>query len=293
MYGKSGKAGIAISSPRHTPEVNAIRVHKCPLLLAGAPAACYSRVMQQPLSVSHLSYWFSKDRPVLEDVSFSLEAGEITLLAGTNGAGKSVLLKTVKGLLKPRAGTILIAGKDCTKDRNARLRSVGLVFQDAGAQIVGRTVEKDIRFGMENLTLEREEQEKRLASVARLLHLEGKLHDDPYTLSGGEQRRLAIAGVLVMDPSILLMDEPFAGLDWPSVKQVLSSLLALKERGTPIMIVSHEAEKILAHASRVIVMDRGRIVGNGKPQEMIPVMRRTGIHISPRLAVEDMTWLDS
>ena len=242
------------------------------------------------LEVSHLSYAFTKGHPVLRDVSFSLEEGTITLLAGANGTGKSVLLKTIKGLYQPRQGTITIEGKDCTKDRRKRLAEIGLVFQDAGTQIVGHTVERDIRFGMDNLGLDKAVQDQRLKDVTTLLHLEERLKDDPRTLSGGQLRRLTIAGVLVMQPRILIMDEPFAGLDWPSVRQVLATLRDLRGQGTTILIVSHEAEKVMVETALDLLMGEGTMVADGKPQALLATLRQHDIYI-PDIPFEAMTWL--
>ena len=242
------------------------------------------------LEVSHLAYAFTKGHPVLRDVSFALEAGTITLLAGANGTGKSVLLKTLKGLYQPKQGTIRIAGVEMTKSRKQRLSETGLVFQEAGTQIVGHTVQKDICFGMDNLGLDKKTQQERLAKVASLLHLQARLQDDPRTLSGGQLRRLTIAGVLVMQPRILIMDEPFSGLDWPGVRQVLSTLRVLKKQGTTILIVSHEAEKVLAECDHVLLLEGGSIIADGKPQELLDILRQHDIYIPP-VPLEAMTWL--
>lgn len=243
------------------------------------------------LNVQGLGFSFSKGKTILHDINFSLAEGELTLLLGRNGSGKSVLLKTLKGLLQPKEGTITIGGKDLTRQKDQRLREVALVFQDAWAPIVGHTVEKDIRFGMENMGIPLDEQDKRLKEITSFLELGGKLDQDPRTLSGGESRRLAIAGVLVMAPRILMLDEPFAGLDWPAGKEVITSLLALKKTGVTILVVSHEADKLLAHADHVLVMEQGTLVEDGIPKEIISHLPSHDIFIPKNSKLEELSWL--
>ena len=173
------------------------------------------------LTLQNLSFGFEKNKPILSDISLTVERGSFTLITGPNGSGKSILLKLIKGLLKPTGGTILLEDLDVTGQSKKRLRAIGLVFQDAETQIVGQTVERDILFGLENLGLPLAEQQERLDGIVQLLDLKEQLSQRPRTLSGGEKRRLSIAGVLVMKPKLLIMDEPFANLDYPSVVRVL------------------------------------------------------------------------
>jgi len=242
------------------------------------------------LSVNDLTFSFSKDHLLLDHISFTLQKGTITLLTGANGAGKSVLLKIIKGLMAETGGTIAIEGR--CMNRKERMRHIGLVFQEASTQIVARTVEKDIRFGMENMGIGEAEQQRRLSHLVTLLGLTGKLDQNPITLSGGEARKLAIAGVLAMEPDILIMDEPFANLDWPSVKEVISTLLTLKAQGTTILLVSHEVEKILAHVDEAMLLKNGTIATDGKPdQKMLELFRNNDIFLPHSCTVEDLTWL--
>ncbi|MCI2128617.1 MAG: energy-coupling factor ABC transporter ATP-binding protein [Sphaerochaeta sp.] len=246
--------------------------------------------MDPTLQATDLSFGFAPKRTLLHHLSFRLEAGTITLLAGPNGAGKSVLLKLVKGLLKETGGSIAIQGTP--QKPKERMRHVGLVFQDAPTQIVGRTVEKDIRFGMENLGLDETEIRSRLENLGAILKLTALMDRDPMTLSGGEARRLAIAGVLAMQPDLLVMDEPFANLDWPSVRQVITTLLELRKRGTTILLVSHEVEKILAHVDHTLLLNEGTIVADGKPdQAMLATLRDNDIFLPKNARVEDLSWL--
>jgi len=243
------------------------------------------------LEVKDLSFWFEKDHTILHDITLSVPKGSLTLLSGPNGSGKSLLMRIIKGLSQCKAGTLLLDGVDVTREQKKRMRSIGLVFQDAETQVVGQTVEKDIRFGMENLGLADDEQQKRLDEVAALLDLSRYLDRRPKTLSGGEKRRLAIAGVLVMQPNLLILDEPFANLDWRSTVSVLTMLMRLKKDGHTILLVSHEVEKTLAHADHVLILDEGTIVLSGDKDEVYPHLQRHGIYVPTGVGIEELSWL--
>ena len=201
------------------------------------------------------------------------------------------MLKCIKGLLKPSSGTILLDGEDLTKRTKERLTSVGLVFQDSDTQIVGQTVERDILFGLENLQLPLAEQMKKLEEVAILLHLTKQLKQRPRTLSGGEKRRLSIAGVLVMKPKLLILDEPFANLDYPSVVQVLKTLLTLKNEGHTIILVSHEVEKVLAYIDLALILEQGKVTLQGTPAQLYSQFRNHGVYVPKEATIEELTWL--
>ena len=243
------------------------------------------------LKLENLSFGFEKTKPILTDISFTIEAGSFTLITGPNGSGKSLLLKCIKGLLKPTSGTIVLDGSDVTRSSKKRLTSIGLVFQDAETQIVGQTVERDILFGLENLELPLSVQQERLAAVVQLLDLTKQLSQRPRTLSGGEKRRLSIAGVLVMEPKLLIMDEPFANLDYPSVVQVLKTLLQLKEEGHTIVLVSHEVEKILAYTDDVIILSEGKVAAQGPPASVRSLFSKHGVYLPTDIPLEELTWL--
>jgi biotin transport system ATP-binding protein len=243
------------------------------------------------LQAENLSFGFDRHRPILDGVSFSVRRGSFVLLTGPNGSGKSLLLKCLKGLLRPTSGTVLIDGMDVTRDAKKRLASIGLVFQDADSQIVGQTVERDIRFGMENLGLPETEQNRRLDALLPRLGLAPLSDQRPRTLSGGEKRRLSIAGVLAMEPKLLVMDEPFANLDYPSVLQVIETLTTLHDEGHTIVLVSHEVEKILAHADRLILMEHGTVIADGSPADLLSLLPGHGVYVPANAGVEDLTWL--
>ncbi len=229
-------------------------------------------------------------KELLHSVSFDAEEGTITVIAGRNGSGKSLLLKCLKGLEKPQAGSITLDGREL-KGRKERMAAFGLVFQDPSLQAVGSTVEKDIAFGPENMGLPRERIREIVDSMCRRFSLDRIRKDRPEVLSGGEKRRLAIAGVLAMDVKVLLLDEPFANLDYPSTLMMIETLIELRESGQTVIIVSHEAEKFLRHTDRTIIMADGRIAADGSSRDVMPLLKRNGIYIPDGARIEDLSWL--
>jgi biotin transport system ATP-binding protein len=227
-------------------------------------------------------------KQIFENISFSVGKGEILALCGPNGSGKSCLLRTVKGLLKQSNGTVLVDSKEQTCPE--RLLSTGLVFQDADVQTVGETVEKDIAFGPRNLRWTEEKVRQSTEDVIDLLNMQSYKKKRPQVLSGGEKRCLAIAGVLAMHPGIVMMDEVFSNLDYPSVQMVLKAVLKLKEEGIAVVIVSHDTERFLAHADKVLVMDGGKAVYFGEPESSLEVLKKHSVHVSD-IPLEKMTWL--
>ncbi len=227
---------------------------------------------------------------LLDNITFSVEKGTITLIAGPNGSGKSLLLKCIKGLERPSSGSITGDGIELKKEKE-RMKFFGLVFQDTSLQIVGSTVEKDIAFGLENQKKSVSEIREKTDEILSLFSLERIRNKDPRVLSGGEKRRLSIAGVLAMNSPVLLLDEPLANLDYPSVKMVLESLVKLKDKGVTILIVSHEAEKFLALTDNTIIIKDGKIAGAGKSQDMTTALRDNNIYL-PDVAFEDLKWIE-
>jgi biotin transport system ATP-binding protein len=238
----------------------------------------------------------------LDGVSFDVRRGECLVLSGANGSGKTVLMKILAGLLEPSGGGALLDGVPIA-DCGDRLRStVGLVFQDADAQIVGETVLEDASFGPENLrsgrSLARRSTDGDVRGAVQTALTEMELWDkrdaSPRRLSGGEKRRLAIAGVLAMGCEVVIMDEPFANLDWPSVRQVVGTLRRLKKSGRTLIILTHELEKVLALADRLLILRRGRLMADGAPEAVLETLDPDWGVRDPRVAyqkVEDCLWL--
>lgn len=226
---------------------------------------------------------------LLDNVTMEVEKGTITLIAGPNGSGKSTLLKCIKGLEKPDRGKIILDGAELGKERE-RMKLFGLVFQDTSLQIVGRTVEKDIAFGLENEKKSIDEIRHKTEEMLALFSLEKVRKKDPRVLSGGERRRLSIAGVLAMESKVLLLDEPLANLDYPSIREVLKTLVRLRKEGVTILIVSHEVEKLLALTDNTVILNEGRVIGSGKSPDMLSLLKDNSIYLPP-LDFEELTWL--
>jgi len=241
------------------------------------------------LKVENLSLSI-EGKDIYKDISFCIEKGSFAVLCGRNGAGKSQLLKTIKGLIKPSKGQILINGNDLTRKKSERLKQTALVFQDADLQSVGETVEKDIDFGPENLGWDHGKVVEHREKAIKLLELDGLRNQRPSTLSGGEKRKLAIAGVLAMNSDIILLDEPFANLDYPSTKTVLETLLRLHEQGMTLLIVTHEVEKFLAHTDKVLIMKEGKLIYDGDAKDSLDALKAADVYV-PSLDFKDLTWL--
>jgi len=235
------------------------------------------------IEVAHVSYTFPDGTEALKDISFSLEKGTLTVVSGRNGSGKSVLMRMLNGLYRPGKGSIHISGISIAKHPAKGRKFIGLVFQDADSQIVGQTVERDIAFGLENLRQNKEDIQRKINELLPLLGLQNHRGQRPHTLSGGEKRLLTIAGILAMEPAAIALDEPFTNLDYPGVLQVLRTILDLKASGHTIIIVTHDLEKLLAHADKLILLDAGAAVAQGQPETILTpeLAARCGIRISP------------
>jgi biotin transport system ATP-binding protein len=224
----------------------------------------------------------------LGPVSFRVDEGDFIVISGANGSGKSVLMHLVARLDTPTAGRVEYAGGTADAAR------IGLVFQDADAQILGDTVAEDVGFGPANLGAGKAERAEITSRVLSTVGLSGRGGEAARTLSGGEKRRLAVAGVLAMDARTIIFDEPFANLDWPGVVQVNSILRALKAEGKTVIVLTHELEKVLALANRLLVLYRGALVYDGTPGDALASapLESWGIrHPLARYAAhEDLIW---
>ena len=248
----------------------------------------------QLLEAQSLTKIFSDGTTALRSVDFSITAGELIILAGTNGSGKTVLAKHCNGLIEPTSGRILWRGRPVSEQLPMVRSQVGFVFQDSDNQIVGQTVAADVAFGPRNLGLSPDEVAQRVQTALAAVEMIQWGDQLPYHLSGGLKRKLAIAGVLAMNPVMIILDEPFTGLDYPGVTQVLRGIIDLHRRGHTILIITHELEKVLAHATRLIIMEGGAIVADGLPRETVGLARQYGLRAGNGKApqVETMTWLE-
>ena len=230
------------------------------------------------ITVENLTYTYSKGLPnetrALEDVSFQLEPGEFAAVIGHTGSGKSTLMQQLNGLLRPDSGKITV-GEVCITDPSTKMtevrRKVGLVFQYPEYQLFEETVAKDVAFGPKQVGMTGEKLDRVVEESIRLtgLDYEEVKERSPFELSGGQKRRVAIAGVLAMKPEILILDEPTAGLDPSAHRDVLKLIRRIhrQERMT-ILLVSHNMGDIAELADRVLVMNRGKLVMNGTPAEV-------------------------
>ena len=233
--------------------------------------------MASLLEIKNLSHVYSAGTPfehaALRDVSLSVERGEFIGLIGHTGSGKSTLIQHLNGLLKPSSGTVLFQGEDIWKDvkftRETRYH-VGLVFQYPEYQLFEETVFKDIAFGPRNMGLSEEEIRARVLRAAGFVGIaEPELEKSPFDLSGGQKRRVAIAGVIAMEPEVLILDEPTAGLDPAGRESILQNIRDYqKAQNATVIMVSHSMEEIASNVTRLVVMNDGAVAMTGSPREV-------------------------
>ncbi len=235
------------------------------------------------IEVRNLSHIYSPNTPfertAVKEVNISVQAGEFIGIIGHTGSGKSTLIQHLNGLLKPDSGEVLFEGENIWKDkaftRSIRAK-VGLVFQYPEYQLFEETVYKDIAFGPKNMGLSEEEIDRRVMRAAGFVGLtERRLKKSPFDLSGGQKRRAAIAGVIAMEPQVLILDEPTAGLDAAGRDGILQNIRAYqKAQNAAIIMVSHSMEEVAAMADRLIVMKDGTVDMIGTPQEVFSQAQR-------------------
>ena len=246
------------------------------------------------IEIENLSHRFADGTSGIEDINLSIEEGAFVIIAGPNGSGKTTLLRHLNGLLLPTGGIVRIAGIPVEQDLLKARQLVGMMFQDADSQIVGETVYVDVAFGPENLRLDRDKIKKRVLKPLQAVGLSDLADQRPHLLSGGEKRRLAIAGILAMEPRVIVFDEPFSSLDYPGVKQVLHHILSLHQLGHTILVTTHDLEKIIAHADRLILMQGGKVARDGTPADVVGDLEAFGVRqpCAFRLGLEAESWLN-
>lgn len=246
------------------------------------------------IQAESLHHSFSDGSIGIMDINLTIDKGEFVLIAGRNGSGKTTFCRHLNGLLLPTQGNLSIDGLTPKKNLKQIRQKVGMVFQNADNQFVAETVISDVSFGPENLKLSRAEISQRVEDAISATGLTGKENDNPQTLSGGEKRKLAIAGVLAMKPEILVFDEPFSNLDYPASVQLLQQILQLHKQGHTIIMITHELEKVVAHADRLVIFQKGRIVDHGTPASIIDRVETYGIRepCSSRYGKGLVSWLN-
>lgn len=228
------------------------------------------------ISLDNVTFSYQKDDPtdvILSNISFEIKKGEFVGIIGHTGSGKSTLMQIVSGLLSPVSGRVVVLGKNLTASKvpAAQIRGkVGLVFQYPEHQLFAETVFDDIAFAPKNNGLSEAEVKDRVKEAMEMTGIDPSLSNcSPFDLSGGQKRRVAIAGVLAMHPEILILDEPAAGLDPAGRKEVFESILSFREKyGTTVLFVSHSMEEVAAFAERVMVLHQGKLFMDGTPQEI-------------------------
>ncbi len=250
-----------------------------------------------PIKVEQLSYTYRTENheiPALKNINFSIEDGEFAGIMGRSGCGKTTLVQMIAGLLIPTHGQVIIDGSDINQrnyNREILRKTVGIVFQYPEYQLFETTVEKDVSFGLKHSGLSKSDIKERVKQVLELMdfsfdNIRGKA---PLSLSGGEKRRVAIAGVLAVNPKILIFDEPIAGLDSLGRKTFLRLIEKLIERGTTILMISHDADVLADHTKRLLVLDQGNLILDGPTKDIYSDLKRMeqlklGVSTSRRLA---------
>lgn len=224
------------------------------------------------LSTENLSFTYPDGTQALKNINIEIEKGEKVAIIGPNGAGKSTLFSHFNGLTEPTSGCVKIEGKAISFEKDELLKvrqKVGIVFQDPNDQLFAPTVKEDIAFGPMNLGLSYDEVEKRVEDALKMVGMENYENKTPHHLSGGQQKRIAIAGIIAMKPEIMILDEPTAGLDPKGRDEILDLLAAMhKERGITIILVSHSMEDVAKYVGRIIVMNQGQVMFDDVPKKV-------------------------
>ena len=228
-------------------------------------------------------------RPALSGVSLDLRRGEYVGVVGPNGGGKSTLVRLLNGLLRPESGRVLVAGRDPATEPFEVRKHLAVLFQNPDNGLVAPFVEDDVAFGLENLGVPREEMRERVARAVRAVGLEGYERREPHTLSGGEKQRVALAGLLAVEPEILVLDEPTSMLDAAGRKEVLEYLQDLRSEKT-VLHVTHNLEE-LTGVDRILVLNAGELVADETPERLFSntdLLRENSLvlPVVPRLALE-------
>lgn len=227
------------------------------------------------LSTENLSFTYPDGTPALKNINIEIEKGEKVAIIGPNGAGKSTLFSHFNGLTEPTSGCVKIEDKPISFEKDELLKvrqKVGIVFQDPNDQLFAPTVKEDIAFGPMNLGLSYDEVEKRVEDALKMVGMENYEDKTPHHLSGGQQKRIAIAGIIAMKPELMILDEPTAGLDPDGVEKVLNIMNQLNEEGMTLIISSHDIDMISKYADKIFVLYNGEIIESGNKNKIFSDM---------------------
>lgn len=241
------------------------------------------------LETKDVSYEYPDGTPALKDVNFHASKGEIVALLGPNGAGKSTLFLHFNGILRPSSGKIMVEEVPLNYDKKAIMnvrQKVGIVFQNPDDQLFAPTVAEDVAFGPLNMGLGQDEVERRVTESLERVGMAGFDRKPPHHLSGGQKKRVAIAGILAMRPGIMVLDEPTSGLDPKGASQILHILHQLNQEGMTIVISTHDVDLVPLYASLVYIISDGHIIKEGTPQDVfgdVDTIRKANLRL-PRIA---------
>lgn len=227
------------------------------------------------LSTENLSFTYPDGTRALKNINIEIEKGEKVAIIGPNGAGKSTLFSHFNGLTEPTSGYVKIEGKAISFEKDELLKvrqKVGIVFQDPNDQLFAPTVKEDIAFGPMNLGLSYGEVEKRVEDALKMVGMENYEDKTPHHLSGGQQKRIAIAGIIAMKPEIMILDEPTAGLDPDGVEKVLNIMNQLNKEGMTLIISSHDIDMISKYADKIFILYNGEIIESGNKNKIFSDM---------------------
>lgn len=227
------------------------------------------------LSTENLSFTYPDGTQALKNINIEIEKGEKVAIIGPNGAGKSTLFSHFNGLTEPTSGCVKIEGKPISFEKDELLKvrqKVGIVFQDPNDQLFAPTVKEDIAFGPMNLGLSYDEVEKRVEDALKMVGMENYEDKTPHHLSGGQQKRIAIAGIIAMKPELMILDEPTAELDPDGVEKVLNIMNQLNEEGMTLIISSHDIDMISKYANKIFVLYNGEIIESGNKNKIFSDM---------------------
>lgn len=228
--------------------------------------------MDAIIKTENLKYTYTDGTEALRGIDIEISRGEKVAIMGANGSGKSTFFLTLNGISRPTAGKIFIDGQEIKYSRKSLIevrKKVGIVFQDPDNQLFSASVRQEISFGLFNLGYNQEEVSKKVDRIIDELNISSFADKPTHFLSGGQKKRVAIADILVMDPEIIILDEPSSGLDPKHIKLIDDIIDSLSAKGITVIIATHDAQRSLAWADRLVLFHEGRIIGQGKPEDIL------------------------
>ncbi|MDR2966605.1 MAG: ATP-binding cassette domain-containing protein [Methanobacteriaceae archaeon] len=241
------------------------------------------------IEARNITYLYPDGTKALNNINFTVKKGNMVSLLGNNGAGKSTLFLHFNGIFQPSSGEILVEGKTLKYDKKSLLevrQKIGIVFQNPDDQLFAPTVEEDVAFGPLNIGLTQEETKKRVITALKRVGMEGYEKKPPHHLSGGQKKRVAIAGILAMNPEIMVLDEPTSGLDPKGASNILKLLYELNNEGMTIIISTHDVDLVPLYSNCVHIIKEGNIIKEGAPHEVfddVETIRKADLRL-PRIA---------